>query len=52
MANTKGSRFHPARISGRQKFLRKLEADRMNEKVKTPSLKPIDLSKQDWSKIG
>lgn len=46
---TKGSRFHPARISGHQKFLRAKEVNE-SPKRKKNKLKPLDLSKSGWSK--
>jgi len=46
----KGNKFHPSRISGKQKFLRALDANKMNEKPKKPSIEPLDLSKNDWMK--
>ncbi len=44
----KGSRFHPARISGHQKFLRAKEANETPKKKKAV-IKPLDLSKSNWS---
>lgn len=41
-------RYHPSRVSGRQKFLRKLDADREAKKVER-KLIPLDTKKQDWS---
>lgn len=48
----KGSRFHPARISGHQKFLRAKAANEMIELTakKKKKVNPLDLSKGDWSK--
>ncbi len=43
----KGSNWHPARISGIQKQLREREANL--KVVKSRPLKPLDLSKGDWS---
>jgi hypothetical protein len=43
----KGSRFHPARISGKQKFLRAKEENDKPKKKRT-ELKPLDLSRQNW----
>lgn len=40
-------RFHPSRISGKQKFLRALEANKQS-KVKK-EIKALDLTKADWS---
>ena len=44
----KGSKFHPARISGRQKFLRQKQWEEDNKK-ETREMKSLDLKKQDWS---
>ena len=46
--NVKGSRFHPARISGVQKFLRAKEENEKPKKSNKP-IKPLDLSKPNWS---
>lgn len=43
----KGSNFHPARISGIQKLIREREANK--PKAKKAGIKPLDLSKGDWS---
>ena len=48
-------RFHPSRVSGQQKLIRQMEADAEADRKKVGrkrSLKPIDLSKSDWSRRG
>lgn len=52
MKTQKGSRWHPARISGRQKFLRKLDNDKQFGEKSKKSLEPIDISKENWSVGG
>lgn len=47
----RGSKFHPSRISGHQKFLRSKKANEeieTREKLKKKMI-PIDIKKQDWS---
>ena len=39
----KGSKFHPARISGKQKFLRNLEAKRQESSKKNREMELIDI---------
>jgi len=51
MSNSKGGKFHPSNISGEQKFLRKLDADRQKSE-KRFQLKPLDTTKQNWSSGG
>lgn len=46
---TKGSKYHPARISGKQKFLRKLEYDKQFGGKKKKKTKDINIKKKDWS---
>ena len=41
--------YHPSRISGHQKFLRSKTANEMALKKKKHKIKPLDLSKNDWS---
>lgn len=45
----KGSNFHPARISNRQKLLRAREVNKMLEGKKKVSLNEIKLDKSNWS---
>lgn len=45
-----GHNFHPSRISNQAKMERKRAFDKLNEKRKKKSIKPIDLTKSDWSK--
>lgn len=49
MANAKGSKFHPARISNRQKMERQREHEKHFGKKKKRKMKPIDITKQNWS---
>jgi len=43
-------KFHLSNISGRQKFLRNLDAQREAEQeIREHTLRPLDLSKSDWS---
>lgn len=46
---TKGSNFHPARISQQQKMAAKRAYDKMVEDKSKTKLKPLDTSKGDWS---
>ena len=46
----KGSKFHPARISGKQKFLRNLEAKKIEEDKKNKhEFNKININNSDWS---
>jgi len=45
---SKGSNFHPARISGALKRIMEREVNKLGKKCK-PRVKPLDLKKQDWS---
>lgn len=45
-----GSNWHPARISGIQKLARERQANiELKEKQKKIKLKPLDLTRADWS---
>lgn len=44
-----GHNFHPSRTSGIQKQLRARDWNEQHKKKRKPKLKPIDLSKGDWS---
>lgn len=46
---TKGSKFHPARISGIQKQLRQREAALLMQPKKKPKFVPLDTTKGDWT---
>ena len=48
MSNAKGSKFHPASMSNRQKMANKRAYDEMHRQ-KENKLKPIDTSKSNWS---
>lgn len=45
----KGSKYHPARISGKQKFLRNLEYQKQFAPKKKKKTKDIDIKKTNWS---
>lgn len=48
--HTKGSRYHPARVSGHAKFLRAKDYDEQQaRKRKKRPIEPVDMSKSDWS---
>lgn len=42
-------RYHASRTSGHQKFLRAKDYDEFKVKKKKVIVKPLDLSKGDWS---
>lgn len=44
-----GHNFHPSRISNRAKMERKRAFDALAKKRNAPPIKPLDLSKGDWS---
>lgn len=47
----KKSTGHPARVPGHMKFVRNLDVQREAEKSKKKDhFKPVDMSKNDWSK--
>jgi hypothetical protein len=47
MSNNRGSKFHPSRVSGIQKFLRNLDNNRQPKKAKKKG-KEIKFG-EDWS---
>lgn len=50
MKKSKGSRFHPARISGQQKFLRAKQANEDLERSKRiNTFEPLNTKKGNWS---
>ena len=49
MHNGKGSNYHPARVSGHQKFLRAKAANEEFAKPEKASIEPLDLSCSGWS---
>lgn len=49
MSSNRGSKYHPSRISGRQKQARARDYNRAQAKKKRPGIKAIDLTKNNWS---
>ena len=47
---SKGSKYHPPRIGGRQKLIRKRAyEEHLQKKKKKNNVEPIDMDKDDWS---
>jgi hypothetical protein len=48
--NVKGSTYHPARVSGHQKFLRaKAVNEELGKPKKVEAIEPLDISASGWS---
>lgn len=49
MSKTHGCKYHPSRISGRQKLLRQRAFEEYMKKKKKEKLTPIDTGSSGWS---
>lgn len=49
MGKNRGSKYHPSRTSGMYKQRTARDFDENNKKRKKEPIKPLDLSRGDWS---